>query len=408
MEKNNNDDIEQYSAVILIPVYNHAATLRDVVSRALLHSEVIVVDDGSTDESIETVTGLNVSVLHHHANRGKGAAIKTGAAFAAFRGYTHMITMDADGQHDPSDIPAFMDAVKKNPGDIIIGKRNFNTANVPFASVFGRAFSNFWIRVQTGSGTGDVQSGFRSYPLSLFDALELHENRYSFEVEVLVKSVWGGIALKDIDISVLYQAGEKRISHFDLFRDNLSLTLLNTKLTFRSFLPIPHKTLQPGIKQEKLSIFKPLRSIGIMAESGMSPIRLSISGGVGVLLGALPLIACHTLVILFTAGYFRLSKLTAVATSQLCAPPFMPALCIEVGYYMRNGTLLTEISLKTLGSQGVERLFEWFLGSLVVGPLMGLIVGLCIYITLLFPCIHSLKGLPNKQDKGKKLNSGRA
>ena len=112
----------------------------------------------------------------------------------------------------------------------------------------------------------------------------------------------------------------------------------------------------------------------------MSPERLAVSGGLGVFLGALPLIACQALVILGTANFFRLNKYAALGTSQLCNPPIVPALCIEVGYFIRHGRFLTEISLKTLGYQGLERIFEWIIGALVLGPLMGLFVGGIIYI----------------------------
>lgn len=376
--------------VVLIPVYNHSNTLRDVVSRTLIYCrDVIVVDDGSTESCLETIAGLDVHVVSHPENRGKGAAIRTGAAHAVSMGFTHMITLDADGQHEPFDIPLFMDYIASHPEDIIIGKRNFNTPNVPFSSVFCRVFFNFWLRVQTGFKSGDVQSGFRAYPLLVFEALTFREKSYSFEVEILVKSMWGGIKLREIDISVVYQKAGERVSHFNLFKDNYYLILLNTRLTLRSFLPWPHRRIKSGARQEKISLLNPLKSLRRIADSGMTPARISISGAVGVFLGALPLIACHTIVILFTAGYFRLSKIMAVVTSQLCAPPFMPALCIEIGYYMRNGRLLTDISLQTLGYEAVDRLYEWFLGALFIGPLAGLCVGFISY--------GVLSGLKNKK-----------
>ncbi len=377
-------DPRRIAIAVLIPVYNHSSTLRDVVYGALIHcSDIIVIDDGSSEPCLDTIADLNVYTLSHATNRGKGSAIQTGAAHALSLGFTHLITLDADGQHDPYDIPCFVNCIKSHPDDIIIGKRDFNTENVPFSSVFGRGFSNFWLRVQTGRKTGDVQSGFRAYPLFIFESLKFKETRYSFEVEVLVKSVWAGIRLKEVDIFVRYQPGEERVSHFNMFKDNYYLTLLNTRLTIRSFLPWPHKPIIPCSEQIKPSLFKPLKSLKIMMNSGMSPSRISISGAVGVVLGALPLIACHTLIILFTAGYFRLSKIMAVAASQLCTPPFMPALCIETGYYMRHGKLLTDISMQTLGYEAVERLFEWFLGSLVIGPLAGLLMGFTSYVILL-------------------------
>ncbi len=95
---------------------------------------------------------------------------------------------------------------------------------------------------------------------------------------------------------------------------------------------------------------------------------------------ALPLIACHTVVTLFVAGFFGLNRYLAVAAGNLCMPPLVPALCIEVGYYLRHGRWLTDISLETLGAQALERVYEWFLGSLLVGPLLAAVAGGLVYV----------------------------
>ena len=238
----NGPETEKIKPLIVIPVYNHAGTLRDVVSRTLdVCGDVLVVDDGSTDGSAEAIKGLPVRFIRHEKNRGKGAAILTAADEARKLGMSHIITIDADGQHDPANISQFIPVIRENPLAIVIGKRIFNSKTVPFSSRFGRSFSNFWLRVQTGYSLKDTQSGFRAYPIVLFDWLKLYDRRYSFEIEVLVKAAWAGIALKEVDISVHYPEPAKRISHFHPFMDNLALTILNTRLTIRAILPIPHK-----------------------------------------------------------------------------------------------------------------------------------------------------------------------
>jgi uncharacterized protein (DUF2062 family) len=103
--------------------------------------------------------------------------------------------------------------------------------------------------------------------------------------------------------------------------------------------------------------------------------QLALAAAMGVFLGTLPLIALHTLVIILAATYFRLNKVAALASSQLCMPPVVPALCIEVGYLLRHGRFLTEISMETLGYQALERLYEWLLGSLVLAPLLACLIG---------------------------------
>jgi len=373
--------------VIVIPVYNHSATLRSVVRQALqVHDEVMVVDDGSTDDAITPLRGLNVHLVRHPQNLGKGAAILTAAREARRLGMTHIATIDADGQHNPKDFRQFLPLIQKSPDAIIVGKRDFEHADVPRANRFGRGVSNFWLRLQTGKPLGDAQSGFRVYPLSVLENLKLYEKRYTFEIEVLVKAAWAGVELLETDIYVYYPRGEERISHFHLFLDNFRLSRLNAKLTMRSILPWPHRKIVNSGKGagEKITVLHPLKSLKTLLTENASPGQLASAAALGVFLGTLPLIACHTIVILFAAGFFRLNKIAAVSSSQLCVPPLVPALCIETGYFVRHGTFLTEISLKTLGYEAPERLYEWVIGSLILAPAMAVLIGGTIYIMAFF------------------------
>jgi glycosyltransferase involved in cell wall biosynthesis len=368
---------------IVIPVYNHSKTLRDVVIRALeVHDAVMVVDDGSTDGGIDTLAGLDVHIVQHGSNRGKGAAILTAAKACRQLGMTHIATIDADGQHDPVEIRSFIPKVHSEPFSVIVGKRNLKTRDVPGLTKFGRHFSNFWFRLQTGQALGDTQSGFRVYPLVVLENLRLREKRFAFEVEILVKAAWAGVKLQEVDINVFYPTADKRISHFRVFGDNLKISLLNTKLTMRSLFPIPHRQiLDEHRNEEKITIRHPIRSIKKLLSQRMSPGKLAAAGALGVFIGTLPLIGIHTITILFMAGFFRLNKIAALSTSQLCMPPLVPALCIETGYFMRHGKFLTEISLETLGYQALERFYEWVLGSLLLAPLMAAMMGGIIYMT---------------------------
>ncbi|MBA4417527.1 MAG: DUF2062 domain-containing protein [Syntrophus sp. (in: bacteria)] len=380
---------EKLKIILVIPFYNHGKTVRDVVISALEVSggamEVMVVDDGSTDGGVETLSGLNVKIIRHPENRGKGAAIMTAAREARIAGATHIVTIDADGQHDPKDFPRFIPIIEEMPEAIIVGIRIFDPVNTPLLSRFGRHFSNFWFRVQTGYTLRDTQSGFRVYPLLVLQWLKLRECRYDFEVEVLVKAAWAGIELRETDISVYYPPASERVSHFRLFMDNLRLSVLNTRLTVRSIIPVPHRRFaaRTGGKGN-ITPLRPLQSLSILLTDNNSPERLAVSGALGAFLGALPLIACQTLTTLFTANFFRLNKLVALATGQICIPPLVPALCIEVGYYIRHGRFLTEISLNTIGYQALERIFEWFIGSLILGPVIGILTGVIIYVAALF------------------------
>ena len=379
-------DVDKVKFVIVIPVFNHAKTLRGVAERALKFQDtVMVVDDGSTDGGIDTLEGLDIHVLQHPVNRGKGAAILTAAKASRRLGTTHIVTLDADGQHDPADFRLFVPLATRFPDAIIVGKRNFEAINVPGITRFGRHFSNFWLRIQTGQSIGDSQSGFRAYPLKVLERLKLHESGFAFEVEVLVKAAWAGVELREVDISVHYPPPHERISHFNFLTDNVRLTLLNTKLTLRSFAPIPHpQILDRNDDRRKISIRHPIQSIKILLAKDLLPGQLAAAGSLGMFLGTLPLIGLPTVIILFAAGFLRLNKVVALCTSQLCMPPLVPAFCIEIGFFMRHGRFLTEISLQTIGYQGLERLFEWVLGSIILAPLLAAGMWATLYLASFF------------------------
>ena len=373
-------NVAQPKILIVIPLYNHGKTVREVIERCLkIHEDVLVIDDGSTDLEKKHFNNLNIQMIHHDRNLGKGTAIMTAAREAANLGMTHLVTIDADLQHKPEEFLLFKNAIYDSPDVLFVGKRNFSSQAIPGASKFGRGFSNLWFRIQTGQVTGDTQSGFRAYPLFVLGNLILSEKHYSFEVEVLVKAAWAGVTIRDIDISVYYPPSEKRISHFKFLKDNLRLTNLNTKLTLRSFLPVPHKKI---IKKNTndFSILNPLKSIRHFLAHDVSPFHIAMSGSTGIFLGTLPLIALHTLTILLVTGFFRLNKLVAIGTSQLCTPPLVPALCIEAGYFLTHDhTFLTDISFETIGNQALERILEWLLGSLILAPLLGFLSFIIIF-----------------------------
>jgi len=363
--------------LVAIPVYNHGRTLREVVQRALaVHPDVLVVDDGSTDGGSETLQGLPVQLLRHERNLGKGQAILTAAREAQRLGMTHLATIDADGQHDPADLDNFLLLLRNEPEALVVGTRRFG-ADVPGLSRFGRSFSNFWLRVQTGVSLGDTQSGFRVYPIAVLLELPLRESGYSFEIEVLVRAAWAKVPLREVEISVIYSPD--RVSHFQFLRDNARLSLLNTRLTMRTILPWPHRTLAPG-RLAGVSALHPLRAIRALLSENATPRELALAAALGVFLGTLPLLGVHTLTLLIAAGFLRLNRLATVTASQVTIPPFVPALAIEIGHYLRYGKFLTEFSLKTIGSEGLERIWEWFLGALLLGPVLGLIAGAITYL----------------------------
>ncbi len=373
--------------LVVIPLYNHGRTVKDVVTRTLaLGYQVCVVDDGSTDlgaGGLELPPGC--LVVRHGKNRGKGAAIMTGAMEADRLGFEAIVTIDADGQHHPADIAALVRQGRRSWPSIVIGKRDMEAGGAPASSIFGRDFSNFWIRMECGREVADSQSGLRLYPVKELLWLRPRERGYGFEVEVLVRAAWAGIEINSVRVSVHYPDPSKRISHFKGLRDNARLSLLHARLVLRALAPWPHKRLVTDGKGLKVGryLFHPIKLIKRLCMEHASPLLLATSAWTGLFLGALPLLACHTVVILYVCHRLHLNKVASVAASQFCCPPLVPVACIEVGYFLRHGDFITTLTWDSAVIQLPQRLWEWLLGSLVVGPVLATIGATLLYSSLI-------------------------
>ena len=223
---------------VIIPVYNHQLTIAEVVRQSLeLDIPVFVVDDGSTDSTFERVKEIKgAHVMRHPFNRGKGAALMTGMK-AASKVADWAITLDADGQHRPSDAGNLIRAIPENERPIIVGYREgMLAAKAPWTSRFGREFSNFWVRASGGPGIADSQSGFRIYPLPECLDLGVKTRRFQFEIEILVKAEWSQIPVVQAPVGVSYHPGMPRISHFHPFYDFLrNFGLFSRLISYRVF-----------------------------------------------------------------------------------------------------------------------------------------------------------------------------
>ena len=211
----------------VIPTYNNGGTVADVVRGVLAQGlPVFLVDDGSTDGTEEALKGLEINRLRHPVNRGKGRALKTGLEAARREGYRFALTIDADGQHDPADIPALVAAAGEKT--LVVGSRNLTADGMPSGSTFANRFSNFWFTVQTGRKLPDTQTGFRIYPLEDLPSLKLLTARYEAELTLLVFSAWKNLRLVPVPVRVYYP--EDRVTHFRPFADFFRISVLNTVL----------------------------------------------------------------------------------------------------------------------------------------------------------------------------------
>ncbi len=235
--------------LLLIPSYNSGAMVIDVVKQALHYwRPVWVVVDGSDDGTGKLLDALaarqqHLTVLHHAVNRGKGSAVYTGISAALEQGYTHVLTMDADGQHPPSAIPLFMAESESHPQAMILGDPVFD-ASAPAIRVNGRKIANFWTHLETlGAGIHDALFGFRVYPLQPLKAVmdsTRFARRFDFEPEAAIRLVWSGVPIINRPVAVRYlTAAEGGVSHFNYLRDNVLLIWMYARLFFGFLLRLP-------------------------------------------------------------------------------------------------------------------------------------------------------------------------
>lgn len=318
-------------------------------------------------------------VLLHHGGRPiirlSGPRLIAAAKRARDCGATHLTILPGWKPSLESDLEKLVGACRAHPQALIVGRRPPVTAARCRRAWVERVWPRFWLKMQTGRHLDDPQSPLRVYPLAVIEHLGLYQRGGCLDTEILVKAAWADMAFREVAVADrgALPGGARTPLWEPVWR-----LLLNVHFTLRSVLPIPHRKLVPPegpAGGHAISVWRPMRSLRTLLSENASPLQLALAAAMGVFLGTLPLIACHTLVIILAATYFRLNKLAALSASQLCMPPVVPALCIETGYWLRHGRFLTDISLETLGYQALERLYEWLLGALVLAPFLAGLIG---------------------------------
>ncbi len=239
--------------VVLIPSYNTGPILPSTVAAALAQDvPVRVVIDGSTDGSPDLLQPLladpRLKVTRLEKNAGKGSAVLHGTRAALAEGFTHVLCMDADGQHPADMIPKYFELSRRHPEAAVFGRPVFD-ASAPALRVNGRKVSNFWANLETmGWGIDDSLFGMRLYPAAeLVDVFEstCFARRFDFDPEVAVRLAWRGVPILNLPTPVRYLSREEGgVSQFRYLRDNALLTWMHTRLLLGFLARLPWLALR--------------------------------------------------------------------------------------------------------------------------------------------------------------------
>jgi glycosyltransferase involved in cell wall biosynthesis len=216
---------------VLIPAYDCAQTIGDVVRGARQHvAQVLVIDDGSSDATAERAAAAGADVQRQPINAGKGAALRLGMEWLSARGVARVLTMDGDGQHLPHQLPALLAESERHPHALIIGARQVGHADVSAMRLFGNRFANRWVEIACGLALPDTQSGLRVYPLPETLALGTVGRHFDFETEVLIRAARGGMLITSVPVQAYYPPPHERVSHFRPVVDTVRIIVLVLRL----------------------------------------------------------------------------------------------------------------------------------------------------------------------------------
>lgn len=372
---------------VLIPVYNHDRTVKQVVGGAACVLPVIAVNDGSTDQTAALLAGEpSVTVVTLPTNQGKAAALHAGFVHAREAGFSHAITIDADGQHPVDALADFVKACQCAPEAFIIGVRDLKAAKAPLARLISNWLSTVTFRMETGIRLSDTQCGYRCYPLEQIDQLWVRSKRYAYELEVMVRAAWAGIPLVPVPVGTDYQAPTSRLSHFRPLADFVRIFLLHVQLAVQTFcVPAPLRRLLSLKSFRNSPRATKMRSIfhHMLSENAESPGRQAFAVGLGFFCGIAPIWGAQTVTAAFLAQLLRLNKVIAVVASNISFPlgvPLIMAAGLKLGHFIFTGQW-ADSSPGDVPNQISLFFWYWFVGSVVLAMIVAVLGATISFLT---------------------------
>ena len=369
------EKLQHLGVVVLVPTYNNAKTLSAVIEEVKLYSkEIIVINDGSTDNTAQILSGFTeINVITHTKNAGKVRALNDGLCMAKKMGFRYAITIDSDGQHFASDIPAFIIEIEQTPDSLIVGARNLTSDNMPGKNTFANKFSNFWFTLETGLKLTDTQSGYRLYPLHKLGSMKFYTAKYEFELEAIVFAAWNDVCVKNIPVHVYYPPAEERVSHFRPFWDFFRISILNTILVLITFLWIVPKRFCKKLSINNINRF--LKECIFNSKASNSKITQAVM--LGIFMGIIPVWGYQMLLTLFLSSLLKLNKTISIIAANISLPPVIPFL-LYGSYYIGCKAMnrVPDLNFSNVSLENMKNVLEQYVvGSIILAFLCSLVVG---------------------------------
>jgi glycosyltransferase involved in cell wall biosynthesis len=202
----------QERCCVLIPAFQEERRIAEVVRQALQYvRDIIVIDDGSSDRTVDEATRAGAVVLRHGANKGKGAALQTGFAYAREKGFDLVITMDADGQHDPATLPDFLEAYVRTGIPVLLGNRMGDQEHMPFVRRWTNRYMSWLLSRHLGQYVPDTQCGYRLYRCDAIPGVSSESTGYAAESEILLLMARKGVRIDSVRLAAIYNDSRSKI-----------------------------------------------------------------------------------------------------------------------------------------------------------------------------------------------------
>ncbi|HEX3020534.1 MAG TPA: DUF2062 domain-containing protein [Chitinispirillaceae bacterium] len=368
--------------VIVIPVFNNVSTIHKLTSSIKkYHEQVIVVNDGSTDgtsEAVHTIDGIQV--IEIGSNQGKGAALRAGFLYASKCGFTHAITVDADGKYLAEDIKLLITKVNEDSWALWTGQRRFKKKNgyrQPLQFRFGNILANLWFYLVTGYSIKDAQCGLRAYPLDYINKmLNRTGDRYEFALQILILAAWQHLPIKGFPVHVSYPSEQWYVTHFRPVRDFIRIIRSMGTLFF------PSGINSTGFSWKRLIIYiKNL--IGRELRANTTPFKVAASLGIGVFLAVTPFHGLQVLLLLIATIIFKLNRPLGLLGVSISSPPLIPfwfaagtatgRIVLPENIVMRIADFCGRGSPSFFGGGLMITFVNYFIGSILLAIICGVV-----------------------------------